>query len=187
MATQCGDLVTQETDRGGSDTNTRAALEAIAHLVHGVPDDVARALDGWVRQAWQVRDIGEEDRGEPLRALRGQLPPACPYCKTFSLRLVRGLRPGAVREPRVRRPPRDGRSAALTRTGSPDAPCWSGPMAGPSTVRRRRNHGYGFKCAVPLRVSSILPVDGVKLPRFIIYKGNLWNDITFVDSAFKPG
>ncbi|GII06079.1 hypothetical protein [Planobispora takensis] len=48
-------LVTQETGRGGSDANTLASLEAIAHLVHGVPDDIAHAaahtLDGWVCQA----------------------------------------------------------------------------------------------------------------------------------------
>ncbi|GAA0374804.1 hypothetical protein GCM10009530_26660 [Microbispora corallina] len=79
-------------DRGGSDSNTTAALDAIARLVHGVPDDLARRarneLDTWVRQAREVRDIGESERWVPIRVSKG-LPPAWPYCKTYSLRMTR--------------------------------------------------------------------------------------------------
>lgn len=101
--TVCGKTTTREFivtgERGGSNGNTLAALDSITRLVHGVPDDIARtvrgALDSWATQARQVRDIGEEDRWEPFRAPKGQLPPACPYCKTYSLRLVRAY--GRVR------------------------------------------------------------------------------------------
>ncbi|MBB2914881.1 hypothetical protein FHS43_006193 [Streptosporangium becharense] len=85
--------------RGGSDANTVAALASIARLVHAVPEDgarrTARILSGWIRRAEEVRDIGEAERWEPLRAPAGQLPPACPYCRTFSLRV--GRREGRVR------------------------------------------------------------------------------------------
>ncbi|MEV8636542.1 hypothetical protein AB0395_33330 [Streptosporangium sp. NPDC051023] len=85
--------------RGGSDANTAAALASIARLVHGVPEEAARRtvriLSGWIRRAEEVRDIGEAERWEPLRAPAGELPPACPYCKTYSLRV--GRREGRVR------------------------------------------------------------------------------------------
>lgn len=85
--------------RGGSDGNTAAALDAIGRLAHGVPEEsarrTARILSGWIRRAEEVRDIGEAERWEPLRAPAGELPPACPYCRTFSLRV--GRREGRVR------------------------------------------------------------------------------------------
>ncbi|MEU8278212.1 hypothetical protein ACFYOK_37405 [Microbispora bryophytorum] len=81
-----------EAPRGGSDANTAAALDAITRLVHGVPDDIARRaraqLDSWVRQAREVRDIGEAEKWIPIHVPKGALPPACPYCKTFSLRIA---------------------------------------------------------------------------------------------------
>lgn len=79
-------------DRGGSDGNTEAALEAIVRLVYGVPDDLARfvrrELDRWIEQARQIRDIGESERWIPIHVPKGQLPPACPYCRTYSLRVA---------------------------------------------------------------------------------------------------
>ncbi|MGW5259655.1 hypothetical protein ACWEQG_01690 [Microbispora sp. NPDC004025] len=81
-----------EAPRGGSDANTTAALDAITHLVHGVPDDIARQaraqLDTWVRQAREVRDIGEAEKWIPIHVPKGALPPECPYCRTFSLRIA---------------------------------------------------------------------------------------------------
>ena len=79
-------------ERGGSDGNTAAALDSIVRLVHGVPDDHARDarrdLDRWIEQAKQVRDIGEAERWIPIHVPAGHLPPECPYCKTFSLRVA---------------------------------------------------------------------------------------------------
>lgn len=78
--------------RGGSDTNTIAALDSIVRLVHGVDDETARdarsRLDRWCEQARQIRDIGESERWIPLRSPKGELPPLCPYCHTLSLRLA---------------------------------------------------------------------------------------------------
>ncbi|RBQ21574.1 hypothetical protein DP939_02360 [Spongiactinospora rosea] len=78
--------------RGGSDANTAAALDSIERLVHGVPDDVARdaarRLGRWVERARQVRDVGESERWIPIHVPKGQIPPACPYCRTYSLRVA---------------------------------------------------------------------------------------------------
>ncbi|MGP4092969.1 hypothetical protein [Nonomuraea sp. KM90] len=78
--------------RGGSNGNTTAALDSIVRLVHGVDDDMARdargRLDRWIEQAWQIRDIGESEKWIPIHVPKGQLPPACPYCKTYSIRLA---------------------------------------------------------------------------------------------------
>ena len=79
--------------RGGSDANTVAALNAISQLVHAVPDgharQAARIVDRWIRSARQVGDVGLEERPVPVPAPPGQLPPKCPYCGTFGLRVVR--------------------------------------------------------------------------------------------------
>ncbi|GII88260.1 hypothetical protein Ssi03_62500 [Sphaerisporangium siamense] len=79
-------------ERGGSDGNTTAALDAIVKLVYGVPEDVARdarrRLEGWIEQSQEIRDIGESETWIPIRVPRGDLPPGCPYCKTYSLRLA---------------------------------------------------------------------------------------------------
>lgn len=78
-------------DRGGSDGNTTAALDSIVRLVYGVDDEMAKdarhRLDRWIEQARQVRDIGESEKWIPIRVSKG-LPPACLYCKTFSLRVA---------------------------------------------------------------------------------------------------
>lgn len=84
--------------RGGSDTNTGLALGAIANLVHAVPDDhaqaAARIVGRWIRQARQVADIGLEERWTPVPAPPGKLPPPCPYCRTYSLRVA--IRAGLI-------------------------------------------------------------------------------------------
>lgn len=79
-------------ERGGSDGNTTAALDSIVRLVHGVPDDVARdarrRLDRWIEQVLQIRDIGESEKWIPIHVPAGGLPPTCPYCKNYSLRIA---------------------------------------------------------------------------------------------------
>ncbi|GAB1823555.1 hypothetical protein [Herbidospora sp. RD11066] len=77
--------------RGGSDANTAAALTAIAQLVHGVPREAAvqarRIIERWIRAARQIRDIGLEEPWVPIPVPQGAVPPSCPYCQTFSLRM----------------------------------------------------------------------------------------------------
>lgn len=78
--------------RGGSADNTLHALTAIAKLVHGLPDNVVRGaahtIAGWITTAQQVRDIGLAERWEPLHVPRGEQPPTCPYCSTYSIRVA---------------------------------------------------------------------------------------------------
>jgi hypothetical protein len=78
--------------RGRSDGNTVKALDAIAKLAFGVPESVAKKAAGellsWVTQARQIRDISESEKWIPIHVPRGQLPPACPYCKTYSVRIA---------------------------------------------------------------------------------------------------
>lgn len=78
--------------RGGSDANTLEALDSIVRLVHGVDSDTARGvrhrLDRWIERARQIRDIGESEKWIPIHVPKGQLPPTCPYCKTYSIRLA---------------------------------------------------------------------------------------------------
>jgi hypothetical protein len=85
--------------RGSSDHNTRAALRSIVRLAEALDDDqvktAARIVGRWVTFARQLRDIDEADRWEPLPRQPGALPPACPYCATYSLRWNR--RSGEVR------------------------------------------------------------------------------------------
>ncbi|WP_214327866.1 hypothetical protein [Nonomuraea sediminis] len=80
--------------RGGSDANTVAALHAITDLVHAVPDEHARQaahiVARWVRQARQVGDVGLEERPRRVPTPPGELPPLCPYCGTWSLRVLPG-------------------------------------------------------------------------------------------------
>ncbi|MER7063968.1 hypothetical protein [Streptomyces albidoflavus] len=80
------------TARGGSDGNTIAALDSIVRLAYGVDDEMAREaarrLNRWIEHGMQIRDIGESEKWIPIHVPKGQLPPACPYCKTFSIRLA---------------------------------------------------------------------------------------------------
>lgn len=92
--------------RGGSDANTAAALQAIRALAHGLDDELAehaaRILRVWISHAHQIRDIDLEPSWAPLPSIPGTPPPACPYCRTYSLRFAR--QSGAVRcaNPRCR-------------------------------------------------------------------------------------
>ncbi|WP_327587056.1 hypothetical protein OHA25_08595 [Nonomuraea sp. NBC_00507] len=76
--------------RGGSDANTTAALRSICNLAYGVPEQdarrAARIISRWIRTARQV--IGEEERPQLLPVRPGKRRPPCPYCGTFSLRVV---------------------------------------------------------------------------------------------------
>lgn len=85
--------------RGGSDENTRRALQSVLRLAQALDDHqlrhTAHIVGRWVTSAQQIRDIDQADRWEPLPRLPGMLPPACDYCGTFSLRWNR--RAGEVR------------------------------------------------------------------------------------------
>lgn len=78
--------------RGGSDANTVAALQEICTLVYVAPPDsvreAARQVSGWIRAARLVRDIGLEERAQPLPVRPGRRRPPCPYCGTFGLRVL---------------------------------------------------------------------------------------------------
>lgn len=110
--------------RGGSYGNTAAALESIVRLAYGLDDErVEKAgaiVARWVRLAWLV--LGEEERWRGLPRQPGQLPPACPYCSTFSLRIlgrgpeVRCVNP-ECRDRRGRRPNGRVDTAAHTQQG----------------------------------------------------------------------
>ncbi len=76
--------------RGGSDANTIAALDAIVQLSYAVDDDGARraatVVRRWVRSARQV--VGLEGRPTRIPVPPGQPQPTCPYCATYSLRVL---------------------------------------------------------------------------------------------------
>lgn len=82
--------------RGGSDANTTAALLSICRLAYGVPEQdarrAARIISRWIRNARQV--IDQDERAKPVPVRPGRRRPPCPYCGTFSLRVV--PRDGAI-------------------------------------------------------------------------------------------
>jgi hypothetical protein len=104
--------------RGGSDANTRAALEAIVRLSVALsPADAGRVTRILLRTAAETQAlpaVDEVTRWVQIRATPGQRPPVCPYCGTFSLRLAEngfvvmcfGWQPSTTGEDgqRVRRP-----------------------------------------------------------------------------------
>lgn len=68
-----------------------AALDAILNYAPSCPDDVvghaARRLERWADRARQLPTI---DESEPWVAVPGETtPPACPFCRTFGLRMKR--------------------------------------------------------------------------------------------------
>lgn len=73
--------------------DTSRALGLILSLAVNIsPDDLEATLarvEGWVAQARRIRDIDEVDSWSPVPRLPGSQPPACPYCKTLSLRMSR--------------------------------------------------------------------------------------------------
>jgi len=83
--------------RGGSDANTTTAMEAITAMSSAVPralaQRAARSLIHWANQIRMLPAVDDKERWEKIRAGPDGLPPRCPYCKTFSLRvsMTRGL------------------------------------------------------------------------------------------------
>jgi hypothetical protein len=97
--------------RGGSDNNTREALAAIARMStaaeeiktrHKTADGrnitaaalAAKLLDRMTRVIGQLPAVDEFPRWERIRPGPGGLPPRCPNCVTFSLRVA--VQSGAV-------------------------------------------------------------------------------------------
>lgn len=87
------------TGRGSSAANTARALRALPDLAAAAGDAhahrVTAAVSRWARQAREVRDIDQSERWVPVPRLRGSPPPACPYCRTYALRMR--ARSGEVR------------------------------------------------------------------------------------------
>lgn len=71
--------------------DTSRALGSIGRYAPAVPDATLRVVlgtvQGWVARARQIRDIDEVDAWRPVPRAPGQEPPACPYCRTLSLRM----------------------------------------------------------------------------------------------------
>jgi hypothetical protein len=94
-------------ERGGSDGNTTVALEALPNLagavdVHHQRDedeqgrrkpcrcvhcDALRQLGHWAMTIQRLPAVDTVPRWIPIRPGPDGLPPVCPWCKTFSLRL----------------------------------------------------------------------------------------------------
>lgn len=79
--------------RGGSDDNTRQALQAVVQLAHAADEDeqarATRLVASWCREARQVSDIDQQEQWVKMPRRPGQAPPACPYCGLMSLRWSR--------------------------------------------------------------------------------------------------
>jgi hypothetical protein len=79
-------------DRGGSTANTLAALDAITAMESAVPQgnarQAARHLIKWATSIRQLPAIDDKPRWEKIRAGPDGLPPKCPHCQTFSLRVA---------------------------------------------------------------------------------------------------
>lgn len=77
--------------RGGSDSQTRAAIASISRLGEAVSPHArsvaARLIDRAATAIGQLPSVDEIPRWEKIRPGPGGLPPICPYCKTFSLRV----------------------------------------------------------------------------------------------------
>ena len=75
------------------------ALGKVGDLAAGAPEDtvryVLRKLERWCDLARRIPAIDESEPWDPVPALPGSSPPACPYCGTFGLRMQR--RRGQVR------------------------------------------------------------------------------------------
>lgn len=90
--------------RGGSVRNTYAALAAITSLGEALPQDHTREgrkpcpcgycqvvadLTRWADAARRLPGIDEAPVWLPIRITGGTLPPCCPYCHTYSLRVAK--------------------------------------------------------------------------------------------------
>jgi hypothetical protein len=80
--------------RGGSPGNTRRALEQITAMEtavdEGTAGDALRRLSRWKTAIWQLPAVDEAPRWVRLRRGAGGLPPQCPHCTWFSLRVAQG-------------------------------------------------------------------------------------------------
>lgn len=78
--------------RGGSDSNTDAALIAIGNhgptLTADTLKTVRRTVEGWATAIDRLSDIDQADVWVPVPRTPGALPPACPYCTMFTLRMT---------------------------------------------------------------------------------------------------
>ena len=78
--------------RGGSDTSTRAAITAIEKLGEAVSpharQQAARLLDRATTTIGQLPAVDEIPRWEKIRPGPGGMPPMCPNCETYSLRVA---------------------------------------------------------------------------------------------------
>lgn len=85
--------------RRPADVCGHAALDIISAMIPisqaFILRGVTRGLERLVRQADAVPAIDDSEPWSALPHLAGQLPPACPYCKTYGLRMLR--RKGEVR------------------------------------------------------------------------------------------
>lgn len=78
--------------RGGSADNTDEALKQIADYGPALPADflaeVRRRAERWSTSIDQLSAIDLADLWEPVPRRPGALPPACPYCELFTLRMT---------------------------------------------------------------------------------------------------
>lgn len=85
--------------RGGSTANTRDALTAIrnasATMSPGMLTACRRRVQRWATSIDQLPDIDQADMWVPVPRNPGHLPPTCPYCGLFTLRMA--VRRGLVR------------------------------------------------------------------------------------------
>jgi hypothetical protein len=84
--------------RGGSDANTLAAIKAIENLGHALDRRdaalAAKIIDRLAKTIGQLPAVDEFPKWERIRPGPGGLPPQCPNCETFSLRVA--VQSGAV-------------------------------------------------------------------------------------------
>ena len=78
--------------RGGSADNTDEALKTIGNYGPTLPADmlgeVRRRVESWATSIDQLSDIDLADVWVPVPRQPGALPPACPYCQLFTLRMT---------------------------------------------------------------------------------------------------
>lgn len=78
--------------RGGSAENTDEALMIIGNYGATLPADflreVRRKVEGWSTAIDRLSDIDLADVWVPVPRTKGALPPACPYCTLFTLRMT---------------------------------------------------------------------------------------------------
>jgi len=76
-------------ERGGSDDNTRRALEAVLRLSQAADDFSVRSntrwLDAWCRRA--AITLGETEAPRRLPRVEGHDEPGCPWCGNHTLRM----------------------------------------------------------------------------------------------------